>query len=163
MSADVVITIVCGLAILLGTIGVVVPVLPGLLLSWAGVLAWAVFVADGWLRWVVVAMVTALALGATTAKYLWPGRRLKSSGVPNSTLLLGVALGAVGFFVIPFVGLPLGFVLGVWLAEWARLGDRARAWPSTREALRATGIAMLIELCAAFLIAIVWLGGLFAA
>ena len=39
-------------------------------------------------------------------------------------------LGVVGFFVVPVVGLFLGFVLGVYLAELRRVGAAA-AWPST--------------------------------
>jgi uncharacterized protein len=70
-------------------------------------------------------------------------------------------LGLVGFFVIPVVGLFVGFVLGVWLAEWARLRDPRRAWPSTKQALKAAGLSMLIELAAGLAIAAVWLAGLF--
>jgi uncharacterized protein len=154
------VTLLCGLAIAAGVVGVVVPVLPGLLLCWLGVLAWAVFGDGGWAKWLILAVVTGLAVAGTVVKYLWPGRNLKRSGVPNSTLLLGGALGLVGFFVVPIVGLVLGFVLGVWLAERARLGDHRRAWPSTMNALKAAGLSMLIELTAALAIAATWGVGL---
>ena len=55
-------------------------------------------------------------------------------------------LGIVGFFVIPVVGLFLGFVLGIYLAELSRLKESALAWPSTRRALGAVGWSILIEL-----------------
>ena len=94
-------------------------------------------------------VVAALVIAAgTVAKYLWPGRRLRETGVPWSTLAAGAALGLVGFVALPLVGLPLGFVLGVYLAEWQRLGERDAAWPSTRRALAAVGWSMLIELAA---------------
>jgi hypothetical protein len=91
-------------------------------------------------------------------KYLVPGRRLKASGVPTRTLLVGGVLGFVGFFVVPVVGLLIGFVLGVYLAERARVGA-ARAWPSTVAALQAVGFSILIELVAAVLAAAVWAVG----
>ena len=56
----------------------------------------------------------------------------------------------------------IGFVLGVWLAERARLGDARLAWPSTKHALRAAGLAMLIELAAAVGVALTWAVGLAA-
>ena len=56
-----------------------------------------------------------------------------------------MALGVVGFFVIPVVGLFVGFVLGIYLAERRRVGQ-ADAWPSTKAALRAVGLSILIEL-----------------
>jgi hypothetical protein len=60
--------------------------------------------------------------------------------------------------VVPVVGLFIGFVLGVYLAERARVGG-ARAWPSTTAALRAVGFSILIELVAASLAAITWVVG----
>jgi len=39
-------TIVCAIAIVVGIFGTVLPFVPGLLLSWGGVLLWAIF-ADG--------------------------------------------------------------------------------------------------------------------
>ncbi|GAA4440341.1 DUF456 domain-containing protein [Phytohabitans houttuyneae] len=154
------VTLLCGLAIAAGIVGVVVPVLPGLLLCWLGVLAWALLSDAGWPKWLVLAVATGLAAGGTAVKYLWPGRNLKRSGVPNRTLLVGGVLGLVGFFVVPIVGLVLGFVLGVWLAERVRLGDHRQAWPSTVHALKAAGLSMLIELAAALAIAAAWGGGL---
>ena len=79
--------------------------------------------------------------------------------MPASTQWLGAGLGVVGFFVVPVVGLPLGFVLGVYLAEYRRVGGRA-AWPSTVHALKAAGLSILIELAAGVAAALVWVVGL---
>jgi len=161
-DADATVTLLCGIAIVVGIFGVIIPVLPGLLLCWAGVLAWAIFADGGAGKWVVFAIVTLIAGGGTVVKYTWPGRNLKRSGVPNRTLLAGGLLGLVGFFVIPVVGLVVGFILGVWLAESVRLGDSRRAWPSTKEALKAAGLSTLIELAAALAIGITWVVALVA-
>ncbi|MGX6605552.1 DUF456 domain-containing protein [Micromonosporaceae bacterium Da 78-11] len=156
------ITLISGVVIACGVLGVVIPVLPGLLLSWLGVLLWALLGdADGAVKWVVLGVATAVAVIGAGIKYLWPGKRLKDSGVPTSALLAGGLLGLIGFFVIPVVGLILGFVLGVWLAERVRLGPE-RAWTSTKQALAAAGLAMLIEFTAALGVAVVWVFGLLA-
>jgi len=154
------INLVAGLAIALGVIGVVVPVVPGLLLSWLGVVFWA-FLGDAGsgVKWVVVVVATLVAVLGAGIKYLVPGRRLKSAGVPNSALLAGAVLGLIGFFVVPVVGLILGFVLGIYLVERARLGP-GQAWPSTKQALAAAGMAMLIEFTTALAVAVVWVFGL---
>jgi len=62
--------------------------------------------------------------------------------------------------VIPVLGLFVGFVAGVYLAERVRLADHARAWPSTVAALKAVGASMLIELLSGLLIAATWVVGL---
>lgn len=146
-----------GLAVIVGVIGVVVPVLPGSLLILGAVLVWALQDGSG-TAWTVFAVVTVLLATGAIVKYAVPGRRLQTAGVPNRTLFAGAALGLVGFFVIPVIGLVIGFVAGVYLAEMHRVGREA-AWPSTRHALLAAGLSILIELAAALLAAVTWFAG----
>lgn len=149
--------VLVALAIAVGVVGVVVPLLPGSLLVLGAILVWALDIgtSTGWTVFAVAAAV--LALGAVV-KYAVPGRRLKQVGVPGSTLALGAVLGVVGFFVIPVVGVVVGFVLGVYLAEVSRVG-RTAAWPATKHALTAVGLSMLIELTATLLAAAIWVTG----
>jgi uncharacterized protein YqgC (DUF456 family) len=152
-------TFVAAVLVVLGLLGVVVPVLPGLLLVWLGIALWAFGQGDGG-GWLVLAVATVVLALGTVIKYAVPGRHLKEAGVPGVSIVTGVVLGVVGFFVIPVVGLPIGFVLGVFLAELLRLGSTARAWPSTVHAVKAMGVSMLIELGAGLLASAVWVGGL---
>ena len=144
-----------GLAVLVGLLGIVVPVLPGSILILGAVLVWAVAHATT-AGWVVFALVTTLLVAGGIVKYAVPGRGLKAAGIPGRTLVLGGLLGIVGFFVIPVVGLVVGFVLGVYLSELQRVGVDA-AWPSTRAALKAAGFSLLIELAAGLMAAATWL------
>jgi uncharacterized protein YqgC (DUF456 family) len=146
-----------GLAVVVGVLGVVVPVLPGTLLILGAVLAWAV--ASGTAQaWAFFALAAVLLVSGAVVKYALPGRSLKAAGVPSRTLVVGGLLGLVGFFVIPVVGLFVGFVLGVYLAEVQRLG-RDQAGPSTRHALKAAGLSVLIELVTAVLAAVTYFTG----
>jgi uncharacterized protein YqgC (DUF456 family) len=149
--------VLVALAMAIGLVGVIVPVLPGSLLVLGAVLVWAweIGTTTGWIVFAVAT--TFLALGSIV-KYVVPGRRLKDNGIPNSTLLLGGVLGVVGFFVIPVVGLLIGFVLGVYLAELRRVGTDA-AWPATVHALKAVGLSIAIELVAALCAAATWAVG----
>jgi uncharacterized protein YqgC (DUF456 family) len=153
------IELLVGLAILAGLVGILLPVLPGTLLVLGAILVWTV--EDGSrTAWLVFAVAALVLVAGQVVKYLLPGRGLKADGVPNRTLLLGAVLGIVGFFVIPVVGLLIGFVGGVYLAELQRVG-RSRAWPSTRSAMKAAGASVLIELAAALLATWIWLAGAF--
>jgi uncharacterized protein YqgC (DUF456 family) len=149
-----VIDLVVGLAVLVGLAGIVVPVLPGSILILVAVLVWATEDASR-TGWLVFSVVTTLLVVGTVVKYALPGRRLTATGVPRRSLALGGLLGALGFFVIPVIGLVIGFVLGVYLAEAQRLGQ-SQAWPSTRAALSAVGLSILIELAAGLLAAATW-------
>jgi uncharacterized protein YqgC (DUF456 family) len=143
------------LVIAVGLVGILLPVLPGSVLVLAAVLAWAVHT-GGALAWIVLAVVATLLAAGSVVKYVVPNRRLQEVGVPASTQWAGAVLAVVGFFVVPVVGLLLGFVLGVYAAEHHRVGARL-AWPSTLAAVRAAGLSILIELIAGVVAAGVWL------
>jgi uncharacterized protein YqgC (DUF456 family) len=150
--------IVLALVIALGVVGVLVPFLPGSALVGGAVLLWAA-VTGGATAWLLAAVALAVLVAGAVTKYAVPGRRLQAAGVPTRTLFLGGVVGVVGFFVVPVVGLVLGFLAGVFLAEWHRLGDPGRARTATGQAVRAVGVGMLIELGAALVAAAVWAVG----
>ena len=148
--------VVVGLTIAAGIVGVVVPVLPGALLAWAAIAVWALAVGSS-TGWAVLAVATLVIGSAQVVKVLVPGRRLRGAGVPRRSILVGLVLAAVGFFLIPLVGFFIGFPLGVYLEERRRQGRHASAWRSTREALSALGLSILIELSATVIAAGAWL------
>lgn len=149
------------LAVAVGLVGIVVPVLPGSVLILAALLVWAVVTGSA-TGWTVFAIATAFLVIGTVVKFAVPGRRMKSAGVPNATLLLGGVGGVVGFFAIPVVGLPVGFVLGVYAAELRRVGN-VEARRTTLAALKAVGLSILIEATAALLAAATLVVGILVA
>jgi uncharacterized protein YqgC (DUF456 family) len=150
------VTLLCGAAIVVGLIGIVLPILPGLLLVLAAVLLWTFDANTPAAWWWFAAAATVTALGMLV-KYLVPGKRLREAGVPWVTLFAGGVLGLIGFFVIPVVGLPLGFVLGIYLAEYLRLHEQGPAWRSTKHALGAVGLSMLLEMLTGLVVAGIWI------
>ncbi len=145
-----------------GAIGIVVPVLPGLLLIWAASAAWA-FLERGGVAWVVLAITTMVYAAGLVAKYAIPGRRLRNGGVAPMLLVLAVLAGVVGFFVIPVVGAPLLFVGAIYAASWVRLRGHAPAWDATKRAVAAMGLSIGIELAAGLTIMTVWALGVVVA
>lgn len=153
--------VIVGLAILVGIVGTIVPILPGALLVAGAVIVWAALT-GGTTAWLVaVAAVLIIGLGQLL-KYLIPGKQLKQSGVPNWVLFVGALAGIIGFFVIPVIGLVVGFILGVFLAEAGRLRTFREAWPTTVQAMKSAGWSVLIEFGSAVLAASIWVGGLVA-
>lgn len=144
--------------ILIGMVGIVIPVIPGLFLCLAAVFVWA-FDTRSTLGWSVFAVCAVLYLAGVALQYAVPGRRLREAGVRRSTLVIAVVVAIVGFFVIPVVGAPIGFVLGIYLVELGHSQDRAAAWVSTKAALKAVFLSMGIELLAALAIATTWVVG----
>jgi uncharacterized protein YqgC (DUF456 family) len=150
------VTVLAGVAIFVGIIGIVVPILPGAILSLAAILVWAIVVHSPG-GWIVFAICGVLIGASQVVKYVVPERRLREAGVPRRSMFFGVVLGIVGFFLIPVVGMFVGFPIGVYLSEAQRLRTHAEAWTSTKHALRETGVSILIELLGTSLAAGVWL------
>jgi len=147
--------ILIGLAMAVGLVGVIIPVIPGLLLVGLAGLGWAIL-ADGTGAWIVFGFMVAVLAVGTAAKYVLPSRTLRQAGAPSSTLVLGAIGGIVGFFVIPVLGILVGAVAGIYIGEFRRLADRRAAGRSTLATLRAIGIGLLIELLAGVLAVAIW-------
>ena len=145
-------------AIAVGLVGVLVPLLPGTLLVYAAIAVWA-FVEQNTVGWVVLGVVTAVLGASLLIKYLWPVKRMRAADVSPTTLAAGAVAGVIGFFVIPVLGLLIGFVLGVYLAELAHRRDQRRAWASTVHAVKGAALSVGVELAGGMLATAAWVVG----
>lgn len=153
--------VLVALLIAVGLAGVLVPILPGVLLIAAAIVGWAI-ATGGAAAWTVTGLALAVLLVGGVVKYVVPGRRLQEAGIPGSTQWWGALGAVVGFFVIPVVGIFVGFPVGVYLAEYRRIGP-SDAWPSTVHALRAVGLSIVIELASGVVAALLWVVGVVVA
>lgn len=150
--------ILTAVAIAVGLAGILVPLLPGTLLVYAAIAVWAV-IERTTVGWAVLGVVTVLLGIGMAVKYLWPVKRMRAADVSGRTLAVGGVLGVVGFFVIPVLGLLVGFVSGVFLAELVGRRDRRRAWASTVHAVKGVVLSVGVELAAALLATLAWGAG----
>src|SRR5699024_10856310 len=143
---------------LVGLGGTIIPVLPGLLMIWGAGLVYGLLAGfDTWTPFVLmsVMMVAGYGLG-----FALPGMTGAAAGAPIRTLVMGALGAVVGFLVLPVVGLPVGAVAGVYLAEVRRLGID-RAWRSTKAVLIGMGISVAVEVLFAVAMIITWVVWLF--
>ncbi|AQT78118.1 hypothetical protein B1R94_01000 [Mycolicibacterium litorale] len=151
--------ILVALAVAIGLVGIIVPLLPGTLLIYAAIAVWAVVERTA-VSWSVLGVVTAVLGASLLVKYLWPVRRMRAAEVGSATLAAGAVLGLIGFFVVPVVGLVLGFVLGVYLAELVVRRNQRRAWAATVHAVKAAALSIGVELAGGLIATGVWVVGL---
>ena len=152
--------VLVALAIAVGLAGIILPVLPGGLLVIAAIGVWA-FVEGGVVAWVTFGVAAAVFAAAEVIKYTWPVKRMRRAEVRTSVLVVGALVGFVGFFVIPVIGLLIGFVAGVFAAELAIRRDLVRAWASTVHALKGVALSIGVELTGALLATVAWVVGVF--
>ena len=147
--------VLVALAIAVGLVGILVPLLPGTVLVFGAILVWALFERTT-VAWVTLGIVAALLAATLLVKYLWPMRRMKSADVGTLSLVAGAVLGIIGFFVVPVLGLVIGVVLGVYLAELAKRRDQRVAWTSTVHAIKGVALSVGVELAGGLLATVAW-------
>jgi uncharacterized protein YqgC (DUF456 family) len=152
--------VLVGLVIAIGLVGIIVPILPGGVLVIAAIGVWA-FVVGTVTAWVAFGIAAAFFAAAAVIKSTWPARRMRDAQVRTSVLVVGALAGIVGFFVIPVVGLLVGFVGGVFAAEMAMRRNLARAWASTVHAIKGVALSVGVELTGALLATVTWAVGVY--
>lgn len=152
---QILVTVIAGLLLAVSVAGTVYPVLPGSLLAILTLLGWA-WMLGGPPAWICAGIGTGLAVAGWSASAVLTGRALKRQQIPRGTILVAVAVGIVGTFLIPVVGLFVGFGLGLLLAEYARRRDLASALRASAATLKSTGLGILVEFGCAALAGSVW-------
>jgi len=155
---EAVVTIVMGLVILIGVAGTFLPILPGLFLVWAAVIAYGLLLDFGVVGWIAVALVTALLVLGLYLNIRIPQKSAAESGLRLPAQLFGLALAIAGFFIVPVVGFPLGFVLGVYIVRYRATNDASQAWTSTKQGIAAIIRASAVQAACGIGMFLVWLG-----
>jgi uncharacterized protein YqgC (DUF456 family) len=149
--------IVVAVAMAVGVAGTVVPFLPGLALVWLAALVYGL--ADGFATagLAIFLVMSALAVTGVVVGWVVPHRAAAAGGAQVVSLWAGAALGVAGFFLVPFVGLPLGILTGILGAEWFRTRSWATAKRTTLATLRGFGVATLAQFAIALAMVALWI------
>ncbi len=163
MSSDTLLVVLVAIVMVIGVAGTVLPILPGLWVVWAAALAYGLFGGFGVVGWIAFALITALAAAGTASGVYLPQRRAASIGVPWWGQLVALGCAVAGFFIVPVIGAPLGFVLGILLVTLARerhfQGALAATWATLKSMLLASGLQFAVGLAmVALWVVWVWLG-----
>lgn len=150
------------LLMLVGLVGVLVPVLPGLLIVWAAGVASVLWQGTDTTGWLVAWWLTGLFALATLVTVVLPTRRGRELGATSASFASGLLGAVVGFFVLPVAGFLVGFLVGLAVGERARLGEWEAARTSTFAVLRAYGLGVLLELLLGLTMVGSWLAAVIA-
>jgi uncharacterized protein len=150
-----------GIVMLVGLVGVVVPVFPGLLLVIGAGFFWALQ-RGGPGAWGVFAVLAAVGVAGIVASSVLPARRASSAGAPAWVVAAGAVGLVIGFFVVPVIGALIGFPAGVFIAELVRHRHPGPAWRATWDALKGVGLGIAIQLGAGVVMIGIWAAAVFA-
>jgi uncharacterized protein len=145
-------------ALIVGLLGLIVPVFPGLVVMWLGTLVYAILQnaagnMTGW-KWVIFGIITLLMIAGSIVDNLIIAYKMRDKYIPWSSILFAFAAGIIAsLFFTPLIGLVAAPV-GLFLAENRRLKDRDAAVDSTKAYMIGWGWAFGVR----FLIGLVMIG-----
>ncbi|MBN2084404.1 MAG: DUF456 domain-containing protein [Anaerolineales bacterium] len=142
---------------LLGLIGVVVPLLPGIELIWLAALGYGILHGFTWPGVFAMVGITILLLAGLSSDIWITGLGLKSTGTSMLSILIGVVLLVAGsIFLSPLGGILLGLG-GMALLEFRRHRSWKKAVSSAGSALISFGLSYGFKLFVGLLMIGVWL------
>ncbi len=155
---DTLIITAIGFIMVVGLLGAVVPILPGLVLIWVAGWAYGALTHFGIAGWIIMILMTILMIVGYVGSLLLPQVGGVARGASLAGIALSLILGIIGFFVIPVIGLPIGATLGIYIVEYIREeGDKKKAWDTTKGVLLGFGVGVAVELGSGFLMMGLWL------
>jgi uncharacterized protein YqgC (DUF456 family) len=155
---QVIIEILTLLALIVGLLGLVVPVFPGLVVMWLGTLVYAILQnaagnMNNW-KWVIFGVITILMITGSIVDNIIITYKMRDKYIPWSSILFAFAASLIAsLFFTPLVGL-IAAPVGLFLAESRRLKDREAAVDSTKAYMIGWGWAFGVR----FLIGLAMIG-----
>lgn len=156
MGEPVLVSFVCAIALVVGLIGTLVPILPGVAFMWLASLLYGFVVGYTPLGIAVMVILTALLVGSVIVGVVLPRKAAVESGATTKSQVVGVIGAIVGFFVIPVVGAIIGALAGVLLAEYADKGELQPAWTATLGTAKGFGMGALAQFGFGFAMLLIW-------
>ena len=145
------------LILIVGVFALLVPVLPGLVVIWVGILLYGLAAGFNLPGGILFGLVTLVMLVGTVVDYLVVGASVRQSG--TSWLAMGLALlaGILGTIFFPPLGGLVGALLALFIVEFIRLKDWRKALVSARGMVFGLGWSTLARFAFGLAMIFLWL------
>lgn len=142
---------------LVGLVGLIVPIFPGILVMWLAALGYGVVHGFDTLGIILFVVITLLMIAGSVIDNVLMGAGARQGGASWLTILIGLLAGVLGTLLVPPIGGLIAAPLAVMLAEYLRHGDWQQAWRATRGLALGWGASFFVRLAIGVLILGLWL------
>ncbi len=140
-----------------GLLGLLIPVIPGLVIIWLASLAYAVGAGFQTPGWIFFTILTIIMIVGSVADNLVMGQQAHKSGASWISVLLAMLFGVIGTFILPIIGSLIGALLALFLAEWIRMKNWRQAMTATSGWAVGCGWAVVIRFLLGLLMIGIWI------
>src|SRR4030067_2386342 len=142
---------------LVGLIGLIVPLFPGMLVMWLAALGYGVVSGFDNLGIIFFVFITLGLLVGVTINNIMRGAGARKGGASWLSILLGLVAGVIGTFVFPPVGGLIAAPAVILLLEYLRARDWKKAWNATRRLAVGWGMSFLVRFGIGLVMIALWL------
>lgn len=141
---------------LFGLLGLVIPVLPGLVIIWIPALVYGILTGFNWTSGILFALMTILMVAGSLIDNVIMGARARQQGASWIAIGVALALGLLGSLVFPPFGGLIAALLGLFAVEMFRLKDLKQALESTRSMAVGCGWAAVVRFGMGTIMILLW-------
>lgn len=149
--------IVTFLIMAVGLLGLIIPILPGLVLIWLAGLGFGLIAGFGTLGGWMFGIMTVLMLAGSLVDNLLMGVGARQGGASWMGIGLGLLAGIAGTLIFPPFGGLLTAPLAMFLYEVQRQGSVARVFQSLKGLAAGWGAGIVVRLLAGLVMIFLWL------
>ena len=154
---DIIVSILTALLILVGIIGVLIPVLPDVSLIWGVTLGYGLIVGWGESGPWLFAIISLMGLFGVAADVWASSAGAKLGGASMWSVVVGFLLGIIGLFIFGPLGLFGGMAIGTYLMELIRRRKPMDALRAVLGVGLGYGASFLVKLGLSIGMAVLWL------
>jgi uncharacterized protein YqgC (DUF456 family) len=144
------------LVMLVGLIGLAIPVLPGLVIIWVAALVYGLITGFTWVNGAILAVMTVLMIGGSLVDNVIMGASARQKGASWLAIGVALALGLAGSLIMPPFGGLVAALIGLFAVEYYRLKDVDKAIESTKSMAIGCGWAAVIRFSIGLLMIGMW-------
>lgn len=144
------------IAIVIGIVGLLIPVFPGLLITWAAILVYGLVTGFSWWGAGLFAVISLVGVAASLADNILMAGGARTSGASWSSILLALGAGIIGTLLLPPFGGLVAAPLAVLLLEYYRRRDWDKSQAALTGMIKGYGVAFVLRVLGGLLMMILW-------
>jgi uncharacterized protein len=145
------------LFMLIGLLGLVIPIFPGVLIIWLAALGYGVVTGFSTLGIILFVLITLLMIAGEVIDNVLMGAGARKGGASWLSIIVGILAGVIGTLIFPPVGGFIAAPAAILLLEYSRGHDWEKAWRATRGLAIGWGLGFLVRFGVGVLMIGIWL------
>jgi uncharacterized protein YqgC (DUF456 family) len=142
---------------LVGELGLIFPILPGLAIIWVAGLVYGILTGFTWVSGAIFAVMTLMMLFGSFVDNLIMGASARQTGASWVSIAISLVLGVAGSLIFPPFGGLIAALIGLFAYELIRLRDWRKALASTKSMALGCGWASLVRSAIGMLMIGLWI------